>query len=696
MTNTIATKLTNNAAKVSSMTAALYNKSCSPQQAAVLATALITCEERMERGLTKWAKRMSKAIRGAEVTAAGNTLTALDIFDYQAILVSADLIVVDAEQDTVVAGEYLNLLNAPTLKHYPTPVTETLERRHNYGIKKPVKLMKDAIHALEGSMFKVDEDMVKIAKLVAAKVKDDESYVLEGCEVMIAQGNPDTVAEYKADAGGRLYQAACHGPNGQSSDRSRAFMDLAGVSTDYDIDKVRAVIMEEMEDMAQNVAMSLTKIKKLKSYSEFIISELKLEGASTVKKPWSFVKAALILRKLDKGQKPYIGMAFGLDAKCSGPQYGALMVGDSKLAAACGFTRSAVDDAYVMAAKLVMAAGFTTITRAAIKTAFMATVYGQGAMALCNPEAYDMTNADDVLFWNAIYDEDFEVMQAKARQVRACIIKSLGKLGIMMNTVKNAHGEYNDEGQMIFNTNKATSFKMPDGQVIAPRYKVMIDILGDLADDMSKPMDVTVTVNNEVFVMKALKFKTTTDDLGKYQRTGLVRLIHSTDGLIARLIVTHLDQDEGAQHIVAIHDCFRVNINDYLDGKLHRAIEAAYLDLFGEEEDKSKSGYLKSVDMLKMYFDGVTEACGPSKEDEVNYLSLVQACEELEAEGDAAKLDEAVQLLNKAKYAMKTPKPFTVSQFDIDGDRILDEVNGVELPDLIAGVLDQSTGYFGK
>jgi hypothetical protein len=100
--------------------------------------------------------------------------------------------------------------------------------------------------------------------------------------------------------------------------------------------------------------------------------------------------------------------------------------------------------------------------------------------------------------------------------------------------------------------------------------------------------------------------------------------------------------------------------------------------------------------MLKMYFDGVTEACKPSKEDEANYLSLVQACEELEAEGDAAKLDEAVQLLNKAKYAMRTPKPFTVSQFDIDGDRILDEVNGVELPDLIAGVLDQSTGYFGK
>ena len=213
---------------------------------------------------------------------------------------------------------------------------------------------------------------------------------------------------------------------------------------------------------------------------------------------------------------------------------------------------------------------------------------------------------------------------------------------------------------------------------------------------MSKPIDVTITVNNEVFVMKALKFKTKVDDLGKYQRTGLVRLIHSVDGLIARLIVTHLDQDEGAQHIVAIHDCFRVNINDYLDGKLHRAIEAAYLDLFGEEEDKSKSGYLKSVDMLKMYFDGVAEACNSNtKEDEANYQGLVQACEELHDEGKLEELAKAEALLNKAKAAMRETT-FTVSQFDIDGDRILDEVNGVELPDLIAGVLDQSTGYFGK
>ena len=644
------TTLTNTAAKVSALTSAMFNNGVTPQEAVVLATALITCQARMERGLSKWTKKMSKTIRGSVVLAGDKELACIDIPNFIEILTRGDMVVLDG--DTVCAGTFLLKLDEPKVKHYPTPMAAEFVRAQNYGINHPSKLIKDAIHALERTMFRIDPYMAKVAEKVYQELSDDEAYVMDAVAHLLGQGNPDCIAEFKADDGGRIYQAACHGVNGQASDRSRAMMDLAGVHKEYDRDLAMEIINEEMDDMTSDVTTAKLAIHN-KGVVKFIIDEINLGGASKVKKPWSFVKAYNILSKLEKGHTPYIGMAFGLDAKCSGPQYGALMVGDEGLAAATGFSLETVDDAYERACTLVRKAGFPMLTRNSIKTPFMATVYGQGYMALLSPDSYDMTNPEDVMFFNALYKDGDELAEENAKKVRSCIVKSLGKLGTMMNTVKAAHGYYDDNGQPVYYTDKATKFKMPDGQLIAPKYWVKVDINGDDVNQLV-PCDVTITTNNEVFKMEKLSLNTKKVDLGKYQRTGLVRLIHSVDALVARLIVTHLDQDEGAQHIIAIHDCFRVNINDYIDGKLHRAIRSAYIDLFGSDTDSSQSGYMhKSVDMIKMYFEGVAKAC---------------------------------------PHAVK----FRHSQFDVDGDRILDEVNGEELLELIDGVLDGETYYFSK
>jgi len=110
-----------------------------------------------------------------------------------------------------------------------------IERRFGYAPTKYSKLFKEAIHALEDTKYTVDDAMLSIATRVLAKSGEDdlEGYVIAGCDKM--DSDDAYVSEFKGDSRGRMYQASCHGPNGQASDRSRALMDLYGVKMDYEL-----------------------------------------------------------------------------------------------------------------------------------------------------------------------------------------------------------------------------------------------------------------------------------------------------------------------------------------------------------------------------------------------------------------------------------------------------------------------------
>ena len=104
------------------------------------------------------------------------------------------------------------------------PVVGKIERRFNYSPVAHSELFVEAVHALESSEYTVDEYILSVALQVQAKMggedKDAEAHVIRGCQEMDAE--LAYVSEFKGDRRGRLYQASCHGPNGQSSDRSRA------------------------------------------------------------------------------------------------------------------------------------------------------------------------------------------------------------------------------------------------------------------------------------------------------------------------------------------------------------------------------------------------------------------------------------------------------------------------------------------
>jgi hypothetical protein len=169
-----------------------------------------------------------------------------------------------------------------------------------------------------------------------------------------------------------------------------------------------------------------------------------------VKKPWSFVKACFILNELEKGNRPHIGMAFGFDAKCSGPQLAALTVGDSGIAQACGWTDQQLEDAYQLCTSTLAKAGFTGISRNGIKKAYMGIFYGQGYAAFLSTtteqEAKEAALRGEKLEW--VHEEIIAAIggcEKKAKQFHKIVNTCFGKkVGALRNQIKSTAKETQD------------------------------------------------------------------------------------------------------------------------------------------------------------------------------------------------------------------------------------------------------------
>lgn len=506
-----------------------------------------------------------------------------------------------ANEDGTMGSRMLELMEQRTEAYAPTKVGHTWERR--FPMYAPEKgqiadLGIEAIHALESNEYTRDLYMLNIANrvqvLTGGAENDDEAYVLAGTNAM--DENCAYTSEFKADRRIRLYQAACHGPNGQASDRSRALMDLSGVPTDYNIEIVKQNIKAEIMDMVNISSKEVGKliVKAHKNPVDFIIAELSKNKADRdASKPWSFVKAANTWMELSKGNRPYIGMAVGLDAKCSGPQLGALMVGDAEIAAACGMTLAQLDDAYVLCVKLLNKAGFLNISRNGIKKAFMGIFYGQGWAAFTDTK---QLNKDEQYELIACLYPDGIVSDDRAKRFHKVVTNSFGKKMVALrNRIKEFSG--NIEGR--------TGHFMPDGSKVQMNYKVKMNILDQVIDhDVTCP-DVTVTTSEFTYKFIKLALNTTEVHVGDFVRTAFVNMIQATDALIARLIIVHLKR-LGAKHIIAVHDCFRVNVTEV--HLLKQAIINAYQDLFGSDFNDPTKDLPMGTDILGLFFEGMQEA----------------------------------------------------------------------------------------
>ncbi len=627
--NTINMQDINASALVSTMAAELFHYNLSPIVSMQVATSYVDAAIDYMDDEEQFAEEFIDNLGRATATVRkDNKVVELEHKDADVEVIAKALVEAKylTEEDTI--GERFIYLCSLRQEAY-APTTGMIERRFNYSdVKVESNLFHEAIHALEATEYTVDEHILNVAREVNAalielngKHEDAEGYVISGCEKM--DSNKSYKSEFKGDRRGRMYQAACHGPNGQSSDRSRALMDLAGVPTDYDNAMVMKHIFAEIEDMVSGGKAAIAKNAKLiKEMGEVAFVVACLEGNITeVKKPWSFIKAARIMREIQAGNKPYIGMAVGLDAKCSGPQLGALMVGDKDIAAACGF--KSVDDgmdAYKIGSLSVAKANMGDLSRNGIKKSYMGIFYGQGWAAfmdvpnLCKDEQFEllgllMGNTQKGLDLAQAFSEnplaamrfikedsmsdtpDYFVTEAAAKSFHSAISKSFGG---KMSMVRKAIKDYSSSltGRVLHS--------MPDGFRVEMNYKVKVNALNEVMSYDTPLYDI------EVGSYKFMNFqlKTQATNCEDFARTGFVNMIQATDALMARLIVAKLRR-LGAQHIISVHDCFRVNVTE-----MHLLVEAvkwSYQVLFGMGENAASSDFPMGLDILGMYFDAANK-----------------------------------------------------------------------------------------
>jgi hypothetical protein len=386
-------------------------------------------------------------------------------------------------------------------------------------------------------------------------------------------------------------------------------MDLSGVANDYDITEAKKLLIMELtealaNDLPRDLRNDLYK-DSLANPVTFVITHEDIDG-ELVKNPYQFVKAAKLYSEIMSGGRPYIGIAFGLDAKCSGAQLGALVVNDETIAAACGFSEKDLKDAYERAAGILTKRDIGTtsnpLTRSDIKTNFMSVFYGQGPNAFMDkrnltPHAWELVHGNE------------EPTLARAKTYHSGIAASFGKgLGDLRTKLKAYRNKL--EGNV--------SFSMPDGFPVTMGYRHSVDILGCVTGYSYPPNALVHSKRTGNYVnLKCPTFQLAAYNTEDFVRTSFVNFIHSVDALLSRLICANLSR-LGSRHIVNIHDCQRVNIHDI--DLLEKAIKLAYLEMFGSKtlEDSYTPDLVLGGDMLDLLFSGinrylVVEGTGPDK-----------------------------------------------------------------------------------
>jgi len=174
--------------------------------------------------------------------------------------------------------------------------------------------------------------------------------------------------------------------------------------------------------------------------------------------------------------------------------------------------------------------------------------------------------------------------------------------GAKMISVRNAMRSYNGK------IDGKVKHLLPDGFQVAMNYKLKVNILGELMDFDTPKYDVFLRNNVESYKFINMQMNTDKIDTSDFVRNGFVNMVQGVDGLIARLIVVHCKR-LGAEHIIAVHDCFRVSVHDM--GILDQAIKNAYRDLFGSYKNERTDDLPEGTDILGLYFDGINAQLKP-------------------------------------------------------------------------------------
>lgn len=477
-------------------------------------------------------------------------------------------------------------------------ILDDAERLTNYvkGGNKPSKLLVEAQQHLQATTYHVHSPMYNILVELKAKVAlmpfgpqriamiqemDTYSYVFDGCSQIV--GEAVLTSEYDADVRARLYHVACAGPNPQASDLARSVYahntkNFVDMRQDGNYTESYSIFLQELDDCAgQGKFQTLKYLSRVAKHPiEFLFQTLckslsnNLEDRNNCpKKPFTLVRMAMDFMEFETTGKCDSRLGFGLDARCSGTQYFAILAGDARIGEATGITtkrKQDTTDPYVMSAKVLKAAhGYNFANRPFIKTPYMAVQYGGTKKALLTSKD-NVQNLADAGVGLDNYDTVAEHCIEAINQALGAKINNLKT--VVQDTLSDILEESNKAYISYRHSDGFTVFKPAAPEVeVCPSFSIFLGS-GEQTMYFGKKGG-QWTVQSKLPTME------------EYVRTFMVNYIQGLDALVARTVIVEAKK-AGLDSFTSIHDCFRTTLADA--PKLKAVIARAYEIVFIETD----------------------------------------------------------------------------------------------------------------
>ena len=498
---------------------------------------------------------------------------------------------------------------------------------------KPSKLLKEAQQHLQATTYHVHNPMFNIVMEVRAKVAlmpfgpqriamiqelDTYKYVFDGCQQLLSESI--LTSEYDADTRARLYHVACAGANPQASDLARSFYahNTENFITRYELNEVGdgvipkseggrftesyLIFLDELGDCAgKNKFQDKKYLARVANNPvEFLFQTLCKSLSSNLadrqdcpKKPFTLVRMALDFMEFETTGRCDSRLGFGLDARCSGTQYFAILAGDAKMGEATGITtkrKQDTTDPYVMSADILREEfGYSFANRPFIKTPYMAVQYGGAANAL-------LTSKDNI---QNLHDAGITEPRKMAEVTDNCITAINQALGPKINNLKAVVQE--TIADMLTESGKTyMSYKHSDGFTVFKPAAPKIEVCPSFSIFLGSGEQTMHFGKKDA----SWKIQSKLPTVEEFVRTFMVNYIQGLDALVARTVIVEAKK-AGLKSFTSIHDCFRTTLADA--PKLKAVIARAYKIVFIDTDQHAHLMSIIKRPMMPSYTNIVTE-----------------------------------------------------------------------------------------
>lgn len=523
----------------------------------------------------------------------------------------------------------LRWIELVTTKETAIPLTTrvTAENRRKPYVKggkvKPSKLAKEATEFLQDTAYHVDGPMIAIVGKTIDMITrsgqplpvaiQQELHVWNNSKAMVAF--EELYSDYFDDQRGRKYHCACAGPNPQSSDFARSLYSINESESVNKLDESGSLteqyvmFMNELNDIAGGKFVESAYLTRVAQNPAGALAHM-LQSGDAPKKPFTYIRLALDWYQFETTGACLTREGFGLDAKCSGTQYMAMIAGNLEMCRATGLvmSESKSSDPYQLSlvqlvkrldGKLTPTAEALDIClnpkdgRNFIKTPYMAIQYGGGVGALTGSKDF----VEGVMnIYKDQYSPDVDGDMYVAEFAETCVEAIKAALGDKINmfitkTAQAVLKKLEETGKEFLTYRHTDGFLVNKpcfpSREVCPAFSIRVDsqtrvIFGQEKDN--KPWSIRES-------------KPTKEE---FARTFVVNFIQGIDALVARTVAKYAKK-AGLRGFTSIHDCFRCCLADA--PKMMGVIRQAYIEIF--VENNQFENLSKQIGGINMYHENV-------------------------------------------------------------------------------------------